>query len=420
MTDGIAANIAMYLFIIVSISRETASSTINNGVKGEPTLECGADNMSINFRTEKEFEGHVYVKGHYDDSLCRVDATLKKNVNLTVPFSVCDVRRQRSSNPRGLYVCVTIIITFHPMFITKIDKSYHIKCFYTETDRVVTTRLDVSLNDEQQKKIVVMIGDEKYNFKSLANRNGTLDDHSSDTLPSEVVTQKIVLPTCRYQVLMDGPHGPPVKYTTVGQQVYHQWTCADDHGHVPEKNLYCTTVHSCVVKEESGKEVQLLDENGCAVDQYLLNNLVYTSDLTGGQTSQVFKFADQSSLYFHCQIRLSLKRGSCKRTSDDCPNVATTRAKRDLSSNIYPYGNSNETTVDVFSQSMIVFDIDDPINTDSLQRFEAEELKHTVMCLTPMSFSFVIMIFTTELLISTLLVTFLCRRSYYKHETYAD
>ncbi|VDK51825.1 unnamed protein product [Gongylonema pulchrum] len=72
--------------------------------------------MSINFTTQKEFEGHVYVKGHYDDSLCRVDATLKKHVNLTVPFS---------------------------MFITKIDKSYHIKCFYTETDRIVTTRLDV-------------------------------------------------------------------------------------------------------------------------------------------------------------------------------------------------------------------------------------------------------------------------------------
>lgn len=65
-------------------------------VAGEPTLECLADSMSIYFNTEKEFEGHVYVKGHYDDSLCRVDATLRKNVNLTVPFSMCDVRRQRS------------------------------------------------------------------------------------------------------------------------------------------------------------------------------------------------------------------------------------------------------------------------------------------------------------------------------------
>ncbi|VDP13736.1 unnamed protein product [Onchocerca flexuosa] len=91
---------------------------------GEPILECAADSMSISFMTEKEFEGHVYVKGHYENSLCRTDATLKKNVNFTVPFSLCDVRRQRSvfnilhfqSNPRGLYVCMTVIITFHPVF----------------------------------------------------------------------------------------------------------------------------------------------------------------------------------------------------------------------------------------------------------------------------------------------------------------
>ncbi|VBB28346.1 unnamed protein product [Acanthocheilonema viteae] len=393
-----AVNIIIYICIFMVY--RVCGSTIDNGVKGEPVLECAADSMSIIFMTEKEFEGHVYVKGHYDNSLCRTDATLKKNVNLTVPFSLCDVRRQRS------------------MFITKIDKSYHVKCFYMETDRTVTTRLDVSLNSEQQRKIVVMIGGDKHQVKALTNRNGTLDDYESDTFSNGMITRQIALPTCRYQVLMDGPHGSPVKYTTVGEQVYHQWSCADEDGTVPETNLYCTTVHSCVAKEENGKEVQLLDENGCAVDKYLLNNLVYTSDLTGGQLSQVFKFADQSSLYFHCQIRLSLRRGSCKRTSDNC-SVGLTRSKRELS-NPSQYSDTDETVVDVFSQLMTVFDIDDPINADSLQRYEAKELKHATVCLTPMSFSFLLAIFTAEFLISTLSVIVLYRKICYKEEYFIE
>lgn len=50
-----------------------------------------------------------------------------------------------------------------------------------------------------------------------------------------------------------------------------------------------------------------------------------------------------------------------KRTSDNC-SAGPTRNKRDLS---IPseYSDSNEAVVDVFSQLMTVFDIDDPIST---------------------------------------------------------
>uniref|UniRef100_A0A0K0D6C5 ZP domain-containing protein n=1 Tax=Angiostrongylus cantonensis TaxID=6313 RepID=A0A0K0D6C5_ANGCA len=152
------------------------------------------------------------------------------------------------------------------------------------------------------------------------------------------------------KVLDGGKGGNPLTFASVGQLVYHEWTC-DPEGKLSEDSPFCATVHSCNVKEDGGREVLLLDENGCAVDRYLLNNLDYTSDLTGGQISQVFKFADQHSLFFQCQIRLSLKEGPvCRRSSDDCPKVL--RGKRSTGSN------SHEDNVDVVSQYMTIFDID--------------------------------------------------------------
>uniref|UniRef100_A0A915CBT4 ZP domain-containing protein n=1 Tax=Parascaris univalens TaxID=6257 RepID=A0A915CBT4_PARUN len=185
--------------LITIITVRTYGNSIENGVSGEPTVECAKDSLRVDFKTEKEFEGHVYVKGHYDEGGCRSDATLTQHVNLTVAFNSCDVRRERSSNPRGLFVSVTMIITFHPMFITKIDRSYNVRCFYTEMERTVATQLDVSV------------------------------------LQTEVITQQLRLPTCRYEVLADGPQGDPVKFATVGQQVYHKWSCAHKDGKVPGK-----------------------------------------------------------------------------------------------------------------------------------------------------------------------------------------
>uniref|UniRef100_A0A0N5A7K5 ZP domain-containing protein n=1 Tax=Syphacia muris TaxID=451379 RepID=A0A0N5A7K5_9BILA len=306
----------------------------------EPRVECLSDSIRVSFDTENEFEGHVYVKGHYSRSECRVDATLLNNVSLTIPFTACDMRRQRSNNPKGVHIYVPVIITFHPMFITKIDKSYNVQCFYHEVDKTVTTQLDVSFGRNQEKKIIVMVGD--------------ATPPTSEGLQTEVITVQMPLPVCKYQVLSGGPNGEPVKFASVGQIVYHQWSCTAPDG--SNEGFYCATIHSCVVEEDGGREVQLLDENGCAVDKYLLDNLQYTSDLTGGQLSQVFKFADQSSLFFHCQIRLSIKDGKCKRSSDYCSK--TPKAKR----SVEKVKNDDLSNVDVFSQSMTVFDIDDPIS----------------------------------------------------------
>uniref|UniRef100_A0A914WWP4 Cuticlin N-terminal domain-containing protein n=1 Tax=Plectus sambesii TaxID=2011161 RepID=A0A914WWP4_9BILA len=44
------------------------SIPIENGVEGEPEIECGATAITVNFNTQKSFQGHVYVKGRFNEA----------------------------------------------------------------------------------------------------------------------------------------------------------------------------------------------------------------------------------------------------------------------------------------------------------------------------------------------------------------
>ncbi|EYB85490.1 hypothetical protein Y032_0297g1735 [Ancylostoma ceylanicum] len=69
------------------------SIPVDNGVDGDPEIECGPTTIAINFSTRKQFEGHVYVK---------------------------------------------------PRFITKVDRAFRISCFYMEASKDVGSQIDVS------------------------------------------------------------------------------------------------------------------------------------------------------------------------------------------------------------------------------------------------------------------------------------
>ncbi|VIO92991.1 cuticlin 1 precursor, putative [Brugia malayi] len=254
------------LVLVVVLTDRINAIPIDNGVEGEPEIECGPTSVTVNFNTRNSFEGHVYVKGLYDEQDCRSDAGGRQVAGIELLFDTCNVVRTRSLNPRGIFVTTTVVISFHPLFITKIDRAYRIQCFYMEADKTVSTQIEVS------------------------------------EMTTAFQTQVVPMPICRYELLDSGPTGQPIQFAIIGQPIYHKWTCESE-----TVDTFCAIVHSCFVDDGNGDTVQILNEEGCALDKYLLNNLEYPTDLMAGQEAHVYKYADRSQLFYQCQITITIK-----------------------------------------------------------------------------------------------------------------
>uniref|UniRef100_A0A0N4VFP5 ZP domain-containing protein n=1 Tax=Enterobius vermicularis TaxID=51028 RepID=A0A0N4VFP5_ENTVE len=254
---------------------------IDNGIVGEPEIGCGPTAITVSFNLQNPFQGNVYVKSLFDQPECKVSGNNGKNAIITLPFDGCNTQRTRSLNPKGIFVSTSVVVSFHPQFVTKVDRAYRVQCFYMESEKTVQTNVDVA--------------------------DLTTVFHSSN----------VPMPVCRYEILDGGPEGGPVHYAVIGQQVYHKWTCDTE-----TINTFCAIVHSCYVNDGNNNRIEILDDNGCAVDKYLLNNLEYPTDLMAGQESHVYKYADRAQLYYQCQISISVKE-----PNEQCPRPVCAEPK---------------------------------------------------------------------------------------------
>uniref|UniRef100_A0A0N4ZC14 ZP domain-containing protein n=1 Tax=Parastrongyloides trichosuri TaxID=131310 RepID=A0A0N4ZC14_PARTI len=286
---------------------------LDNGVDGEPDIVCGPLSIAVNFKTKKKFEGHVFVKGMYDQKNCRNDEIGKVSASIEIPFDMCNVVKTRSLNPKGIFVSNTIVISFHPKFITKTDKAYRIQCFYMENDKTVSTNIEVS-------------------DMTTISQN-----------------QDVPLPVCKYEILNGGPSGEVVSVATIGSVVYHKWSCESE-----TVDTFCMFVHSCTVDDGNGEKIQIINENGCSIDKALVNNIEYTNDFVAGQLSNVYKYADKAQMFYQCQITVNIKElyQSCPRTNCSIDNYNI------VSQNIDVIGN-DEDDENIFNGTMPdVTDID--------------------------------------------------------------
>ncbi|CAI5437661.1 unnamed protein product [Caenorhabditis angaria] len=358
------------IYFVSSIGAISDPPSLDNGVAELPLVDCMEDRVKLNFKTLRPFHGRIFVKGMVDKQQCVRDFVTSnaKDVTFELENGACNMRRQRMLGPekRGMEMSMTIIISFHSTFITKVDRAYRCTCFYLEADKVVTSRFDVSM------------------------------------LPTTDLIDTARMPLCTYSVHRDSITGPIVEYAKVGDTVYHVWNC--------ESDMFSMLVHSCFVDDGNGDERKpLLDENGCAIDPLILPDLTYNKANNQAYAQvNVFKFADKISTYFQCAVSTCMNsEGMCDgKTPPRCGptgtgffaqnNIVAKRAKRSGLRETRELSNKTSVnwvhladTMDLAAQKITVFELedksststeDDPIN-NHFAAFVHKETANPLICL---------------------------------------
>uniref|UniRef100_A0A914CE62 ZP domain-containing protein n=2 Tax=Acrobeloides nanus TaxID=290746 RepID=A0A914CE62_9BILA len=368
----------------------TLSFDMDNGLIGVPDIACNTDTIEMRFKTKKKFTGKIYVQGHYNNPECRVDYGQTAMDGhpiggIKLNHGACDMDRQRMIAPEGMQFSTVIVISFHPLFITKTDRAFHIKCLYRETVQTVNSQLEVS------------------------------------SLPTESIAHDMPMPICTYTIRKDEIDGPILKYARVGDQVVHRWEC--------DNPSYGLLVHSCYVEDGQGEKQMVIDENGCHTDRMVLGDPTYVEALNiAYRESYVFKFADRVGIRFQCEIRLCVKEaGGCNGIT---PPLCFEEVKGDWvmgdNSTIHTVAKrnararaptNNTIAADLISQYVYVLDADSEssngIRLDkligSLDEASVDALSR--ICLSSSTFTAVLTIFVLIFVLATSLV--LC--VYYKY-----
>ncbi|PAV67529.1 hypothetical protein WR25_06688 [Diploscapter pachys] len=239
----------------------------------KPNVECGVDSIIVHVRTERPFRGRMYVEGESDKEGC-VQGTKgpSDNPKFEIPIGACNMRRQRTLHPRGIFFSFTLITSFHPFFVTGMDRAFSVRCFFLESVRSLNAAVDIG------------------------------------QLTTQIVEQEFPLPICNYQ-LKEGSEGVTLRFAQVGQKVTHVWHC--DQG---ASWVYGILIHSCFADDGHGNKFQLVDDKGCTTDPFLLPQIEYENHGISAFThAQVFKYADKVQLYFTCTVQLCYKHdGGCE------------------------------------------------------------------------------------------------------------
>ncbi|CAG9530959.1 unnamed protein product [Cercopithifilaria johnstoni] len=275
------------LLVILTILNDSCISIMYPNITLEkPIVTCEPEEILIQIRTSKSDPSHIYAGDYISDPNCSSRSTSQ----LTLSLGKCGMTIEQTKDPASTIYRICITVQLHPFFITDSDRSYCIQCVYRNTGII----------DDLQQSLSV-----------------------SNSAPSILEPQfNFVAPRCSYQIRRNSIDGPPIRYALLGETVYHVWKCYGENFQI--------LVQNCYVEDGEGNHILIISNNGCGVDQYILETPVYSLDRkTASQEMHVFKFAGKAISRFKCQIQI------CSPSNDSChPYVQCARNKeRDMERN---------------------------------------------------------------------------------------
>uniref|UniRef100_A0AC35TH79 ZP domain-containing protein n=1 Tax=Rhabditophanes sp. KR3021 TaxID=114890 RepID=A0AC35TH79_9BILA len=300
------------LFILFTLINCFLATSIDNEIIGEPDIECLQDEIKVWVKTRKPFTGRIYAKGNSELPECiKEDFTSAKTKkpHFSLSFGSCGMQNFRSTQPRGMYYGITVIVSFHPILVTSVDQAYHAKCFFEEASTSVNAELGVS----------------EMAISEIEARHGiagcTYSMHSSSI----------------DQIESGKPVGPAIQHARIGQKVLHQWHCDDQ--------IFGMLLHNCYVTDGIKHRIDVIDESGCPLDPLIVSGIKYSEDLQRAYAeTQTFKFADSPAVWFNCRIQSCIKNnGHCAGITP--PVCGSKTPLEDKSSDQYPTYKKNSDLV---------------------------------------------------------------------------
>ncbi|KRZ70475.1 Cuticlin-1, partial [Trichinella papuae] len=349
----------VYKFYTALILAKVASSyfLIDNEVIGKPEIECGPEKIGMKVKTKHPFEGSLYLKNWRRKQGCFAEAVSEGNVtkssaSLSIPLAdlaQCGMEFQRNQQNGDLTVRGVWVVSFHPLFITKVDRAFDVLCIFKQNEVNMKSQLTVRQVMHTYIDLVTL---------AIIPR----------TVPVPSVMMKIVSGSVPDTTL------PPVTKSKVGNKITFIWYITDP------SDIFGLRVRECTAENKRGLSVKIV-ENGCSTESVAIREISYEPDNTKAYaTSQTFKFADQEDIWFQCRVLVCTKLGKIGThyNSESCEEIKTcghsSRSKRNTDVSNENLIDEDETILEQHMQVVELYNQNLKNNKDLLQHIPTDRV----------------------------------------------